>query len=536
MRIVDTGEMRILEQTAKKEFNYDERLIIENVAVKGSSIISNEVLTNTDFQEIIFLIGAGNNGADAVAIARHLSTIGIKVRAFKLFSEDEMKDELKYQLNMASSFGVAVNEIESAEQLSEYFNQFSGNVMVVDGIFGTGVQMPLPNFFYDVIKIVNKFSSFTVSIDLPSGLDGDSGFTQGNAIEADLTLAIGLPKLGCYVADGPKLVGDIEVLDVGFPYALKNQGNKFLLGVDDIIDSAQERNKFGDKKIFGHTLVIGGSHGLTGALVMAAQSALKVGAGLITAATWEPQYQEFISRLIPEVMTGYIPLDTAKWPRLIQDLEKYSAIVIGPGLARSTRARRLVLEILNNFSGPVVVDADAINVLSLKEDSKVFAMRNAPTVLTPHLGEFARFTGLEYEEVARKPVHYLKELIEQINCSVILKGPCTYMGFSDGNIFFNYFPNDGMATGGVGDVLAGILGGLLGQDQELKLANHSLMSRYKNFNKSLRLAVFIHSLSGHFAAENFGVRAMTASSLIETFPQAFNSLNKSIDNILGIQS
>lgn len=529
MRIVDNAEMRDLEQSSKNEFHYDERLIIENVAIKGAAIISKEVLNLFEDPEIIFLIGAGNNGADGVAIARHLSTMGIRVRAFKLFPENEMKDELKYQLNMASSFGVAINEIINTDQLVEYFNQIVGNCVVIDAIFGTGVQIPLSNFLYDVIKFVNKYSTYTVSIDLPSGVEGDSGIVQGNAISADMTLAVGLPKLGCYVADGPKLVGDLRVLDVGFPYPLMKSGNKFLLGVEDLIDTAHNRNKFGDKKIFGHTLVLGGSHGLTGALVMASQAALKVGAGLITAATWEPQYQEFISRLIPEVMTGYVPLDISKWPRLIKDLDKYSAIVIGPGLARSTRARRLVLEVLNNFSGPVVVDADAINVMSLKEDGKVFAMRNAPTVLTPHLGEFAHFTGVEFDKLSLRPVHYLKELVEQINCSVILKGPCTYMGFPDGNIFFNYFPNDGMATGGVGDVLAGILGGLLGQDQELKEANHSLMSRYESFNKSLKMAVYIHSLSGHFAAQNLGVRAMTASSLIDSFPRAFEELNNAID-------
>lgn len=533
MRIVDTAEMRELEQTAKNKFHYDERLIIENVGVKGSAILYNEVLSNLDLPEVIFLIGAGNNGADGVAIARHLTTMGHRVRAFTLFPADEMKDELTYQLNMAKSFGVAINHIEEVIQLEEYFNQFSGNLVIVDAIFGTGVQMPLPNFYYDIIKLVNEKANFVVAIDLPSGVEGDSGFVQGNAIQADMTLAMGLPKLGYYIADGPKLVGSVRVMDVGFPYEVMQTGNKYLLGVEDIVDTAQNRNKFGDKKIFGHTLVLGGSHGLTGALVMASQAALKVGAGLITAATWEPQYHEFIARLIPEVMTGYIPLDTAKWPRLIQDLEKYSAVVIGPGLARSTRARKLVLEVLNNFSGPVVLDADAINVLSLKEDGNVFALRNAPTVLTPHFGEFANFAGITYEELDRRPVHYLQNLIEQINCSVILKGPCTYMGFPDGNIFFNYFPNDGMATGGVGDVLAGVLGGLLGQDQELKESNQSLMVRYSSFNKSVCMAVYIHSLAGKYAAEKFGVRPMTAMSLIDSFPDAFKDTNQKIDKLLS---
>lgn len=532
MRIVDTVEMRNLEQTAKKEFGYHERLIIENIGASGARKIGKKVLCNYHSPEVLFLIGAGNNGADGMAIARHLSTRGVRTRAFLLFPEDEMNEELKSQIAMAQNFGVKTNSIEEVEQLTEYISQSSAELVIVDAIFGTGVQLPLSSFLYDTIKFINELNLQVVSIDLPSGVHGDSGLVMGNAIQSDLTLAVGLPKLGYYVADGSKLVGEVDVLNAGFPRQVMKNGNKYLLNPMAFVDPAQKRNKFGDKKIFGHTLVIGGSHGLTGAVCMAAEAALKVGAGLITAATWENQYQEFISRLIPEIMTGYLPLDTNKWPRLIQDLDKYAAIVIGPGLARSTRARKLVLEILNNFSGPVVLDADAINVLNLVEDKEVFAIRNAPTVLTPHFGEFARFSGVEIEELEKRPVEYISRLVEQINCSVILKGPCTYLGFPDGNIFFNYFPNDGMATGGVGDVLAGILGGLLGQDQELKDDDYSLTYRYDSFNKSICMAIYVHSKAGQFAAQKYGVRAMTARSIIDAFPAAFEEMNTEIDKII----
>jgi ADP-dependent NAD(P)H-hydrate dehydratase / NAD(P)H-hydrate epimerase len=527
MRIVNITEMKEIESLARDKYFFDESLIIENVGVKGASVIQEKVLEHVSNAEIIFLIGKGNNGADGLAIARHLTTLGHHVRAFKLFNDQLCTSELKRQAQMADAYGVIINHVEDLSELEDYFHQLPANVIVVDAMFGTGVQLPLSNFIYDVINFINQNASYTIAIDIPSGVEGDSGFIQGNAIRANLTLAVALPKLGYYMADGARHVGDIEILDVGFPLEILEKGNKFLLGLEDIVDPITRRDKFADKKIFGHTLVIGGSHGLTGAPVMASQAALKVGAGLITAATWEPQYQEFITRLIPEVMTGYIPLDTNKWPRLIADLNKYSAIVIGPGLARSTRARKLVLEILHNFDGPVVVDADAINVLSLKEDRDVFAVRNAPTVLTPHFGEFARFAGIDYDDLSRKPVHYLQQLVDQTNCTVILKGACTYLGFTNGDVYFNFFPNDGMATGGVGDVLAGILGGLLGQDPELK-ENQPLINRYENFNKTVGLAVLIHSYAGHLAAQKLGVRAMTAVSIIDAFPDVFNSLDEKI--------
>lgn len=531
MRIVDTIEMKQIEKTAKEDFYYSEKLIIENVGAQGASVIQSKIIELVDDAEIVFLIGKGNNGADGLSIARHLTTIGNRVRAFMLYPRTECSDELIEQAKMAEAFGVTLNHIESLDHLAGFFDQLPGNIIVVDALFGTGVQLPLSNFLYDIIKYVNEASSYVISIDMPSGVEGDTGFTKGNAINANLTLAIALPKLGYYIADGAKLVGEIEVLDVGFPRDLLIEGSKFLLGLEDVVDPISRRDKFADKKIFGHTLVIGGSHGLTGALVMASQAALKVGAGLITGATWEPQYQEFISRLIPEVMTGYIPLDTAKWPRLIKDLNQYSAIVIGPGLAKSTRARKLVLEIMHNFSGPVVLDADAINVLNLEEDKEVFTMRNAPTILTPHYGEFARFAKIELEDLERRPVYHLQDLVDKINCTVLLKGPCTYMGFTDGTVYFNFFPNDGMATGGVGDVLAGILGGLLGQDPELK-ENQPLVNRYENFNKTVGLAVLIHSFAGHFAAEKLGVRPMSATSIIDSFPEAFKELDERIEKLV----
>ncbi len=532
MRIVDIKEMKDIETQAKEEYFFDENLIIENVGVQGAAVIQKKILDNVTDVEILFLVGKGNNGADGLAIARHLTTHGNNVRAFRFFSEEDSTVELNKQAKMSEAYGVKINYIEDHGELEGYFSQLPGNIIIVDALFGTGVHLPLSNFLYDVINYVNENASYIVSVDIPSGVEGDTGFIQGNAVHANTTLAVALPKLGYYMADGARLVGEVEVLTVGFPFNVLNKGNKFLLDIGDVVDPITRRDKFADKKIFGHTLVIGGSHGLTGAPVMASQAALKVGAGLITAATWEPQYNELLSRLIPEVMTGYIPLDTNKWPRLISDLNKYSAIVIGPGLARSTRARKLVLEILSNFSGPVVIDADAINVLNLDEDREVFSVRNAPTVLTPHFGEFARFSGVTIDELERRPVHYLKQLVDQTNCTVLLKGPCSYIGFTDGSVYFNFFPNDGMATGGAGDVLAGILGGLLGQDPELK-ENQPLVNRYENFNKTVGLAVLIHSFAGHLAAEKLGVRPMSATSIIESFPDAFKELDKQIERLEG---
>jgi hydroxyethylthiazole kinase-like uncharacterized protein yjeF len=525
MRIVTQKEMKDLETQAQKKYFFPEKLIIENVALGAAKTILTKLGEDIHAGELIFLIGKGNNGGTGLAIARHLASMGHESHAFLLFDKNDSSVEVKDQVKIAESYGVRIAYIDDVANLEAYFQQNSSPKIIIDAIFGTGVRLPLSQFLYDVIHLINQEKAFTVSLDIPTGVEGDTGFIQGNAIQADLTLAVSLPKLGYYQADGAKLVGEIEIISSGLPKEIMDKGgDKFLIDENIINELPHPRNKFGDKRLFGHTLVIGGSHGLTGALVMASTAAIKVGAGLVTAATWEPQYQEFISRLIPEVMTGYVPLDQAKWGRLLKDLEKYDSIVIGPGLARSNRARMLVLEILNNFSGPIILDADAINVLSLKEDSEVFTLRNAPTVMTPHFGEFSRFSGIPLEDVIKQPFQNLRDVIERINCTVILKGPCTYLGFTNGKTYFNYAPNDGMATGGVGDVLAGILGGLIGQEANLT-RRVSLYNIYENLNRTILMGVMAHTLAGKAAAEKYGVRPMTATSLIEVFPEAFKTLD-----------
>src|SRR5690606_10188487 len=248
MRIVSTKEMKEIEQKAFEKFHFSERLIVENVGMRGAQYLVDNILAKTSELEMLFLIGKGNNGADGLAIARHLSSHGVRVRAFTFFDESDSSEELLHQKRMASSFGVIINQIKEFEELESYFNHTRGDTMVVDAIFGTGVTLPLSNFLYEVIHFINENSLYTVSIDMPSGVEGDTGFIQGNAIEADLTLVVGLPKLGHYVAEGATLTGELAVLDIGLPYSLLIvEGDKYLLQLENIDDVATKRNKFDDK-------------------------------------------------------------------------------------------------------------------------------------------------------------------------------------------------------------------------------------------------------------------------------------------------
>lgn len=526
MRVVDLEEMKQIEKTAIEEYGFTEDLIIENVGLQGAHFLDEQILSQAQFSELIVLVGLGNNGADGLSIARHLVNLGHSVRAFLLFPDEITKPYLIKQIELAKCFGVKINEIRNFDQLDSYFSETGGEYFILDAVIGTGFRLPLSNYLFDVINAVNQYASVMVALDIPSGVMGDTGRVSSTAIKADITLAIGLPKLGHYISDGAHYSGQTYTIDAGFPRDLLEGGDKSLLSFESILSMYTPRNKFAHKNSFGHALIVGGSQGLTGALIMASKAALRVGTGLVTASTWSDNYGELASRIIPEIMTGLIPTEDEEIAGTVKDLKRYHAIVIGPGLGRQERSRDTVLEVLNNFTGPIVLDADAIKMLSLEEDGHILAQRKFPTILTPHMGEFAHFVGSTVEKVSEDPITYLKDLVDKTNSTVILKGPCTFLGFPNGEIHINYFPNDGMATGGSGDVLAGILGGLLAQIP-VDRTRSSIFDNKKEFYRALKLGVAVHTLAGKHAAEKVGERAMSAGSIIEHLTDAFRDLEGS---------
>lgn len=525
MRIVNHNEMKEIENISEKKFHFTEALIIENVGHSASLFISKCLKNNTEDANVIIFVGNGNNGADGIAIARHLIKFNISSYVLEIFNGNATEN-YDAQKKMAKAYGVKFFQSHNIEEISSLISELKPS-LIIDAIFGTGLRLPLPNVVYDIIKMINQTDILTVSIDIPTGVLCDSGNIQGNAFVADYTLAIGFPKIGHFLSEGAKHTGKLEVLDVGFPeLESKLKGTKFLLTGTQLVDINSKRNKFSHKNNFGHLLVIGGSYGMTGAPTLSSHAALSVGTGLVTTITWENDYPALLQKLAPEIMTGFIPNDQNVWEKEIKKLLKYDAIVIGPGLGKSEFSRKLVMEVLNNFNGPVVIDADAINVLNLKNDSQLFSQRNAPTLLTPHYGEFARFTNTKIETVLDNPVRLLKDLVEKINCSVILKGPCTLIGQTTGPIYFNYLPNDGLAKAGSGDVLAGILGGLFAQHFSKGDYSKSLVDDYLSFDNIVSLGVYLHSQSGWIAAQKYGTRSMIASSIIDSIPDAFKTLEK----------
>lgn len=524
MRVVDKEEMKKIEQVASEKYGFLESLIVENVGINGAVFIEKTILDKKTFGEIVFLVGKGNNGSDALAIARNLRNKGYRCRAFLLFPDEGSVENLQ-QKSLAEKFGVIITEVKNVDQLTSYFTQTQDEYLVIDGILGTGFRNPISNYIFEIINLSNSKATITVSLDIPSGVAGNSGEISSAAIKANYTLAIALPKTGHFVSDGPLHSGEIIPLESGIPKILLEGGDKRLLLPEEFPREFVKRNRFAHKNKFGHVLVIGGSKGLTGAVKLASEAALKTGAGLVTAATWKENYSELCSRIIPEVMTGTIPVnqDEKEVETLLRDLEKYNSIVLGPGLGQSPRSREITIEILNNFSGPVVVDADALKVLSLEKDHELLSSRKGVTVLTPHVGEFSHLSGVPKEKILGSPLKFLKEVIDQTNSCILVKSACSFLGFPTGEVFINYFPNDGMATGGSGDVLAGIIGGLLAQVNPDK-GKSAIFRSSSPYYEAISLAVIIHSLAGKYASLKLGKRSMSAGAIIDHLPESFQEM------------
>ncbi|MBT3981848.1 MAG: NAD(P)H-hydrate dehydratase [Bacteriovoracaceae bacterium] len=529
MRIVNTAEMKEIEELTFSKFGMTESLIIENVGSDGADYLFSNFLKDRDFGEIVLLVGRGNNGADGLAIGRHLIKHGISVRAFMLFSEADCSDELKFQLQLARNYGIKVNDIKDPDELLSYFHNNQDEYFVIDAIFGTGVRLPLSAFVLDVIKLANEYADEMVSIDIPSGIMGDTGFYEGGAIKATTTLAIAAAKIGHLIDQGPQRIGKLHILDAGFPPELLMAGNKKLIDYKKAGILKKKRSRFAHKNTFGHCLVVGGSPGLTGALALASKAALKVGVGLVTAITWERSYQEMCSRVIPEIMMGKIPIDDEKAEALLLQLENFSSVVIGPGLGWSEYSRRAVVEVMKCFDGPVVLDADAINVLSLEKDRELLQKRADLTVLTPHLGEFARFIGVDVKKILEDPITHLKDVVDKTGVTILLKGPSSFVALPTGDIYVNYLPNEGLATGGSGDVLAGVLGGMLAQkatEIDRQIISPSARDEKEVYYQGICLGLVLHSMAGDIAGKKLGRRVMTAGDVIENFSDAFKKLDE----------
>jgi len=513
MRICTSSEMRELDRIAEEKYSIDSQILMENAGRAAVQMLFETYPKAGRDSEILVFAGKGNNAGDAFVVARRLLCLDRRVRVFHLVDPSLYDGPTKKNYEILTRLKSRTLFLENKDVLEDFFRSSRGPFTVIDGIFGTGLKGDLQGIYFDVVRLINEQSiAQVVSLDIPSGVNGDTGEIGGTSIQASLTISFGFPKLGHFLPPGAGRRGELINVDISLPPIFRKEGKKFLLMKNPMAHLLKNRDGYAHKNTFGHALLVGGSLGRLGALVMAAKACHKMGTGLVTVATWEEALDSLMIRIPDETMAipmGIKDLDIREYR---DQLGQYTSIVVGPGMGLRESGVTLIKQLLESYGGALVLDADALNLLADGDLFDLLLRRGGPTVLTPHPGEMSRLLGESTEKVLATPLQSVSKLVQKTNAVVVLKGAATIVGSSDEIYYLNHYPNDGMATAGSGDVLAGMIGGFLGQKMD-------------PFT-STQLAIYLHSLAGDLAGQALGHRSMTAPDIIENIGNAFKQLRE----------
>ncbi|MDD4797334.1 MAG: NAD(P)H-hydrate dehydratase [Eubacteriales bacterium] len=447
---------------------------------------------------VLVFCGLGNNGADGYALARILHTRGRHVVCF-IQQPDNLKDDARMQYLAAQNVGVPM-ETRGA-RLSELLN---GCDIVVDALFGTGLARPLRWPCDEIVAEINKSGKYVVSVDIPSGIDGETGRVMGCAVRAHRTVTMQFAKLGCCVFPGREYAGELIVADIGIPQALAKDIRCALLDDGDI--APKERRADTHKHDFGHVGVVAGSLGMAGAGALCAAAALRAGAGVVSWAVPE-DIAAVSAGFAREVMTRPLLCRSGQFaPEAVPDARDFisgkSALAVGPGLGRGCAAD-FVSALAAHIGCPAVLDADALYAVA--QDSDLLRRLPGETILTPHAGEMARLAGCTTQEILERPLDYARQYAAQHQVVVVLKGATTVIAAPDGQTALNTAGNAGMATAGSGDVLCGVIAAFLAQG----------LPAFAAACAGCRL----HSRAGDAAERGTGMVALTAGDIIDALAQ-----------------
>ena len=461
--------------------------------------------------KIMVFCGSGNNGGDGLAIARLLLYTRYQVEVFPLARPDQMSPScrINYQRLEENHPDCIIRQISSIDIEKDLtFPETDEKTVVIDAIFGSGLTRLPEGRIARVIDRINESKAVVVAIDLPSGLFCDESIRgEGNpsVIQADYTLTFSPPKLAFFFPENDKFVGDWKLLDIGLSanFLKAVPVCNFMVEAGDVMQILKKRNKFAHKGNFGHALLVCGSTGKMGAAVLAAKACMRSGTGLATVHI-PASGAAILQTAVPEAMLSIDP-DGDNFTD-VPDLSHFSAIAAGPGIGTGNRTSQALKLLIQQSPVPLIFDADAINILA--ENKTWLAFIPKGSVFTPHPKEFERLVGKSANDFERNALQ--REFSCKNRCYVVLKGAHSAIATPDGSCFFNTTGNPGMATGGSGDVLTGIIAGLMAQG-------------YTSLESCI-FGVFIHGLAGDFAMTDLGLESLIASDIIENLGQSFRHL------------
>lgn len=448
------------------------------------------------------LAGIGNNGGDGLAIARLLLEAGYKVNTSIIRFSDKSSEDFNINLERLEKLS-AVEELPKGEKLK--LNE--GKDIIIDAILGSGITRSPEGWLADIIRMINTSENPVISIDMPSGLMTDESSINHvkNIVQANITLTLGVHKLALFLPENERFIGDWHFIPIGLRQEFINNAKckHYYISHEDIAALIQPRPKFTHKGIYGHTLLFCGGKGKMGAAVLTARAALRSGCGLTTVHTPE-NHAHIIQSSTPEAMIS--PDSGSNYISEFPEINSFTSIAFGPGCGTNEKTAKVLKQVIQNSSSPLVLDADSLNILAENKTWLAFLPKNS--ILTPHIGEFKRLNGESKNDFER--LNDASTMAVKHGIILILKGANTAICSPDGHIYFNSTGNPGMAKGGSGDVLTGLLAGLLAKGM--------------NPLHAALLGVYLHGLAGDYAAEQYSMEAMKSGDIIDMLPDAWNAL------------
>ena len=496
--IVNSQEMKTYDSNTIQYFGVPSLVLMERAALACVEVIEARISKG----RVLIVAGVGNNGGDGIAIGRILHTRGYDVEIALIGKREKLSDETKTQETIAKAYGIAFIEKISLKTYD----------VIVDSLFGIGMNRNVEGIYKETIEVINQMNGFILSVDMPSGIHTDTGCVLGCGVKADCTVTFAFKKLGLVLYPGTEYAGEVVVSDIGITEEsfLDCQPDAFGMTKKDVAACLVPRKNRSNKGSYGRIVVVAGSINMAGAAYFAGLAAYRGGAGLVEIVTCEENRTILQERLPAAVLTTY----TDNYMEVLKSaMKRATVLVAGPGMGMSQRTEDMTQYILEYAEVPVILDADSINVLA--NHVEWLREKRCPLVLTPHLKEFAKLLGKETKKVVSNYVEEAREFAAQYNVVLVAKDARTVVAKSDKSYYINEYGNNGMAVGGSGDTLTGLIGALAAQGTDMFL--------------SAAAGVSIHAMAGDIAVASVGEDSLMPEDILRAVPQIFIELRRSAE-------
>lgn len=514
MKIVNNIQMKQLDRMTIEQYGIPGILLMENAGVAVFQEVV-RYLQNLTGKKVAIICGRGNNGGDGFVVARHLFQHKAEAKVFIAGNPAVIGGDAKTNLEILKSLEVPIEVLSSEQSRSDLFDQLKEYDLIVDAIFGIGLDRSIDEFIQGIIEAINASGKSVISIDIPSGVNAANGCICSIAVKAEKTVVFQLPKLGNINYPGSDYTGEILIKNIGIPQKLIDSINSQMqmITMDWVRKIIPRRKADTHKGDYGSVYIVAGSTGMTGAAMLTCEAVLRSGAGLVKVAIpqslnniMEIRLTEAITVPLPELKKGVVGISDIE--KIMKTMSRSDAVAVGPGSGQSRELEEVLRNIFESSTTPIVLDADALN--SLANRKELLKLLKSPAVLTPHPMEMSRLTEVPVEDIQKNRVEVAREFAKKWNVIIVLKGARTVVAAPSGETFINTTGNPGMATAGSGDVLTGIITGLIAQGIDPVQATAA--------------AVYIHGLAGDKAAAEIGEYGLMAGDIINYLPYALKEI------------